>query len=224
MADPKDKQLTEDELLDKEIKLQKQLQKVIENERKQLETVYEWEAPERIYTPKSRRWFAYVGIIALVLIALSALTNNFILIFAIIALVVVLYTVYSVPPHKIKHQITNKGLYSMHTLFLWKNILTFWVTERDGEKLLHFEYKGRATDSFYRRMVLVLGKGNLKTIVAYIVQYIDYLGPTEIDQGILTKLADGNYIPIIDIVGDTDIATKDPNDSPTLIRLKERSK
>lgn len=211
----------EEDILDKEIKLQKQLQKVIENERKQLETVYEWEAPERVFVVKSRRWFAYIGIFALVLIALSAITNNFILIFAIIALVLVLYTLYTIPPHKTKHQITNKGLYSMHTLYLWKNFLTFWVTERDGEKLIHFEYKGRTTDTYYRRMVMLLGKGNLKTIVAYLVQYIDYLGPTEIDQGILTKIADGNYLPIISIVGDTDIATKDPKDSPTIIRMRE---
>jgi hypothetical protein len=213
----------EEDLLDKEIKLQKQLQQVIENEKKQLETVYEWEAPERVFTPKSKRWFAIVGIFALCLIAVSALTNNFILIFAIIALVLVLYTLYTIPPHKTKHQITNKGLYTMNSLFLWKNILTFWVTQRDGEKLIHMEYKGRATDSYYRRMVILLGKGNLKTITAYLVQYIDYLGPNEIDQGVITSWTDGQYMPIVQIVGDVDIVTKDPNDSPTIIRIKQKN-
>ena len=86
---------------------------------------------------------------------------------------------------------------------------------------MHLEYKGRASDTFYRRMVILIGKGSMKTIVAYLVQYIDYLGPSEIDQGIMSEWADGKYIPLIDIVGDTDIATKDPKDSPTLIRMKE---
>ncbi len=211
----------ENDLLDREIKIQKQLQKVIENERKELETVYEWKAPERIFNAKNRRWFAIIGIVALVIIAFSALTNNFILIFAIIALVLVLYTIYSVPPGKTTHKITNKGLYTLNTLYLWKNILTFWVTERDNEKIIHFEYKGRSTDNYYRQMVLLLGNGNIKTIVAYLVQYVDYLGPEEIDRGMLTTLAQGKYVSLIEIVGDTDIATKDPKDSPTLVRISE---
>lgn len=220
MAENNKDSIKEDSL-DKEIKLQKQLQDILEKERKELETVYEWEAPERVFAPKSKRWFSVIGLVALVIIAFSAATNNFILIFAIIALVLVLYTIYTIPPNNIKHQITNKGLHSMNYLYLWKNILTFWVTERGGEKLMHLEYKGRASDTFYRRMVILIGKGSMKTIVAYLVQYIDYLGPSEIDQGIMSEWADGKYIPLIDIVGDTDIATKDPKDSPTLIRMKE---
>ncbi len=209
-----------EDILDKEIKLQKQIEKIIEKERKELETVYEWNAPERVFSAKNKGWFSSIGIIALVFIALSAATNNFVLIFAIIALVLVLYTLYTIPPNNIKHQITNKGLYSTNHLYLWKNILTFWITERGGDKLMHLEYKGRNSDTYYRRMVILIGKGNLKTIVAYLVQYVDYLGPSEIDQGFLTRWAEGRYIPIIDIVGDTDIATKDPEDSPTLIRIK----
>lgn len=210
-----------EDVLDKEIKLQKQIEKIIEKERKELETIYEWDAPERVFSAKNKGWFSSIGIVALAFIALSAATNNFVLIFAIISLVLVLYTLYTIPPNNIKHQITNKGLYSTNHLYLWKNILTFWITERGGDKLMHLEYKGRASDTYYRRMVILIGKGNLKTIVAYLVQYVDYLGPSEIDQGILTRWAEGKYVPIIDIVGDTDIATKDPADSPTLIRMKE---
>ncbi len=223
MDDQKTKQKpnTEEDLLDKEIKIQKQLQKIIENEKKELETIYEWKAPERVFNAKSRRWFALVGLAALFVIAASALTNNFVLIFAVIALVLVLYTIYSVPPGKTTHRITNKGLFTLNSLYLWKNILTFWVTDRDGEKVIHLEYKGRSTDNYYRQMVLLLGNGNLKTIIAYLVQYVDYLGPEEIDRGMLTTLAQGKYVSLVDIVGDTDIATKDPKDSPTMVRISE---
>lgn len=214
----------ENEILDKEIEMQKKLKKIIEDELKDLETVYEWEAPERVFNPRSKRWFLGIGLLSLFLIVFSALTNNFILIFAIISLVLVLYTLYSIPPQKTKHRITNKGLFTFNTLYLWKNFLTFWVTFREGEYLLHFEYKGRATDDFYRRMVILLGKGDLKLITAYLVQYIDYLGEDEIEKGFLNNLAQGKYVSLLDIVGDEDIATKDPNDSPTMMKIIKNKK
>ena len=224
MPEPSKNNSREDlDLLDREILLQKKLQQTILEERKPLTELYTWEAPERDYEPKNRRWFITVGAIGMAAIILAALTNNFVLIFAIIALILVLYVVYSIPPHKIKHQITNKGIYSMNTIFLWKNFLCFWVTKRSNQNLLHFEYKGRSTDNYYRRMIILLGSGDLARIVTFIVQHIDYLGPNEIDQGILTNWAQGKYIPLLEIVGDSDIVTKDPNDSPTVLKATRQS-
>jgi len=204
--------------LDHEILLQRKLRESLLEERKPLKELYSWEAPERVYESKNRKWFVMVGGIGMVAIIVSALTNNFILIFAIIALILVLYTVYSIPPSKVKHQITNKGIYTMNTIFLWKNFLCFWVTKRANQYLMHFEYKGRSTDSYYKRMILLLGTGELRRIVTFVVQHIDYLGPNEIDQSVLTSWAQGKYQPLLDIIGDEDIVTKDPNDAPAVLK------
>jgi hypothetical protein len=210
--------------LDREILLQKKIKDSILDQRQPLNVVYTWEAPERVYEVRNRRWFIYVGGLGMVAIVLAALTNNFVLIFAIIALVLVYYTVNTIPPHIIKHQITNKGIYTLNTIFLWKNFLCFWVAKRSGQYLLHFEYKGRSTDTYYKRMIMLLGKGDLEKIVTAVVQHIDYLGPNEIDQSFLTSLAQGKYIPLLDVIGDSDILTKDPKDSPAVLKAAQHSK
>lgn len=206
--------------LDREIALQKNLTKSLEAEKKPVETLYTWEAPERDYDPKTKKWYLGLGIIALVFIAFAALTNNILLVFAIIALVVVIYTINTIAPRNITHQLTNKGLYTFDTLFLWKNMTAFWITQRGRKFLMHIEFRGKSTNSSYQTMIIMIGKGNLEKIVTNMVQFVDYLGPNEIDLSILTSWSQGKYLPLFDIVGDKDIVTKDPNDSPLMSRKR----
>ena len=204
--------------LDSVIDLQKKLRKAMLNERKPVETLFSWTAPERDYDPKSRKWFIGVGFLALVLIVFSALTNNFGLIFAIIAVVLVIYTVNTIPPRDITHQITNKGLYSFETIFLWKNMLAFWITVRNKKCLVHIQYKGKSNDLTYQEMIILVGKKDVEQIVTMMVPYVDYLGPSEVNRSFLTSLAQGRYLPLLEILKDENIPTKDPKDAPSMLR------
>ncbi len=204
--------------LDAAIALQQKLHKAMNDQRKPVETLYSWTAAERDYNPKSRKWYIGVGFIALFLIVLSALTNNFVLIFAIIAVILVTYTINTIPPRNITHQITNKGLYTFETIFLWKNMLAFWITLRDGKYLIHLQFKGKTTDMTYQEMILLVGKTEVEKVVTLMVPYVDYLGPNEVNKSILTYWAQGKYLPLLEILKDSSVATKDPNDS--LISLK----
>ena len=206
--------------LDDLIEIQKRQRIAAELQRKPVETLLSWTAPERDYSPKSRKWFIGVGFLALVLIVLAALTNNNILIFAIIAVVLVVYTLNTIPPHDITHQITNKGLYTFETIFLWKNMLAFWITRRSGKYLMHLQYKGKSNDMTYQEMIILIGKADIEHVVTLMVPYVDYLGPQEVNMSVLTSWSQGKYIPLLDILTDDNIATKDPQDSPHMLKSR----
>lgn len=188
------------DVLDEEIRMQKKIAKTILDSRKPLEILYKWNAPERFFEKKETRWFVIVGIVALITIVLSALTNNFILIFAIISLVIVIYAVYTIPPREVEHQITNKGLYTLSTLHLWNSISYFWVSKRGGQYLLNMEYRKKNNDTYYQRMILIMDEKDYKKIVELISNNVAYLGPESVSKGALSSFAEGKYIPILEIL------------------------
>jgi hypothetical protein len=189
------------DVLDEEIKVQKKITKDIIASKKPLEMLYTWKAPERYFEKKETRWFVIVASIALIIIIFSALTNNFILIFAIISLVIVVYALYTIPPREVEHQITNKGLYTLKTLHLWNAISYFWVSKRGNVFLLNIEYKKRITDVYYQRMIILAEEKDYKQIVTYMADHVPYLGPESISRNALSVFADGVYVPIFDIIG-----------------------
>jgi hypothetical protein len=89
---------------------------------------------------------------------------------------------------------------------------------------MHVEFKGKATDVSYRTMVIMIGSGDVATIVKYIVRHVDYLGPSEVSQNFITKWAQGRYVPLLELIGDEDIVTKDPNDSLMALRAMEEAR
>jgi hypothetical protein len=205
--------------LDYEIYRQKAMEANLKEQLRPLQNLYSWKAPERVYDLKSRRWYTVIAAIAMFGIIYAALVQDYMLIVAIIALVMMLYTVNSVPPHVTSHQITNKGLYSFNTLFLWKNLLNFWVSKRGKHTLIHIDYRVKPKDIYYQHMIILQGESDLKKVVSYLVRNVDYLGESEIERNALSSLTDGAYQPLLSIIGDDPtIVTKDPNDSPLVLK------
>lgn len=207
--------------LDAEIERAKQYRKVLEEEAQTLETVYTWKAPERLFSPKSRDWYVWVSGFAVVAIALSALTNNFGLVIAIIAIVFLIYTLNTTPPRIVTHEITNKGLKLDGGLYLWRMIESFWVVKREGQYLIHLDIREseRNVTDIPKRHILLGGEGDIKFIVSYIVQYVDYLTSREASTGLLSTLIIGEYQPLLPFLeGKENIKTKDPKDSPEALK------
>jgi len=188
------------DVLDEEIKIQKKISERLKEAKQPLEVVFKWKAPERFFEKKTTRWFVIVSGIALVCVILSALTNNFVLIFAIICLVLVVYSLYTIPPKTIEHQLTNKGIYTLNTLYPWKNMSYFWVSVRSGQYILNIEYRNKTTDNYYQRMLLIVPANEYKYVASYIAEKIDYLGPEHVSKGILTTFTEGSYISLQEIV------------------------
>ncbi|MCA9383124.1 hypothetical protein KC909_02045 [Candidatus Dojkabacteria bacterium] len=199
--------------LDQQIADAKQFRAIIQEEQKPIYSVYKWIAPERVFETRDRTWYVIVASIAMAVIIYSALTGNYLLIIAVIALILLLYALNSIPPEKVTHEITNKGLNVFERLILWKDITSFWVTRRNTHVLINFEVKeGKDVD----RIILLEGEGDAKKIVSYIVQHVDYLSQAEIGMNIIGSILEGKYVPLIRFLESDDIVTKDPKDSPLL--------
>jgi hypothetical protein len=189
--------------LDQEISANKLAQEIMIESQSPLTTLYSWTAPERVFSPKTRKWYVGVATIAMLFIVYSALTSNLVLIFLVVSLVLVVYSMYSIPPQKTSYRITNKGINAFESLYLWRNFLYFWVTKRGNEHVINFEFKEKITDLYYQRMIILVGEGDLRTIVGYLVRHVDYL--TTSQRSIMSSMLEGKYIPLLDIVKLEDI-------------------
>jgi hypothetical protein len=188
------------DVLDEEIKMQKKIARDILESKNPLKILCTWEAPERYFEKKDTRWFVIVAGIALAIIILAALTNNFILIFAIISLVIVVYALYTIPPRIVEHQVTNKGIYTINTLHLWNSISYFWVSRRGKMFIFNIEYKKKMSDAYYQRMILLAEEKDYKKVATLMSDYVVYLGPENISKNAISVFADGVYVPIFDII------------------------
>lgn len=208
----------------------KQLDEQIEKARKErdkmlaeqnaIQSVYSWEAPERVFEPKERNWYVSVAAIAMLVIVYGALTNNIGLIFVVITFIMVTYALNTIPPKNVKHEVMNKGLYVFNFLYTWRNIQYFWITKRGNSLLINLEVKERDIDKEFHRIIILSGKADLKKVVSFLVQYIDYLGPREASSGLLTNITEGEYIPLVNFVHDPTTPTKDPADSLELQKIR----
>lgn len=201
--------------LDQQIVEAKQIQEQLLEERKPVYSVYKWDAPERVFEIKDRKWYLGVSIVAMVIIVLSALTGNYLLIFTVIVVILLLYAVNSIPPEQVTHEITNKGINVFGELTLWKNIESFWVSTRGEHTFINFDIKDKKGGSPHR-VILLSGNGDTKRIVTYLVQYVDYLSPREGNLNFMTKIIYGEHKQLLPYLTNTNVVTKDPKDSPAL--------
>lgn len=200
--------------LDSQIEKSKTLQKVLEEEKKPFYQVYEWEAPERIQPTRDSRFYLAASATALFVVVLSLLTGNYGLVIAVIALILLMYALNSVPPAKVKHEITNKGMSLFSTLYTWKNIENFWISERSGNKFLNVEVRMK-TEKPVELILTPLGDGDGRKIAGYVAQFVDYLPETEISNGYFKRLIDGRTLTFGEVVGKAKLHEEEASASPS---------
>ncbi len=203
-------------MLDEQIAAAKQVQSIVEDERKPIYSLYKWDAPERVFEKKTKQWYVTMAAISLFVIVISALTNNFVFIFVVIAMMMLMFALNTVPPRKITHEITNKGINIFGGLHRWNETKAFWVTERGGHTLINFEFINDSNDEVERTIILQ-GEGDIKQIVNNIVQHVDYLSAQELGSNPLRKWIDGVYMPLLSFI-EEGVITKDPQDAAHNLR------
>ncbi len=167
-----------------------------------IRTLYRWNAPERLYTPKSRNWYVGIAFIVVIIVAYSALTGNYLLILALIMLLMLIYALNTFPPKMVEHEITNKGLKTFNKIYMWNKIESFWVSERSKEYVININL----IEGQVNRMILLVGEGDVSTIVTELVKRVDYINPGGTKQDILSKLTEGKHIPLtqfLDVFGES---------------------
>lgn len=115
-------------------------------------TVIEWQAPNRPYKKRDRRYFLTVGTIVFLICLILFFAGQFLPIAVVISVAFLSYVLSSVPPVLVNHQLTNFGLRIDNELYTWDELGRFWFTKKFGLTVLNLEL-----DHFPWRLVVLLG-------------------------------------------------------------------
>jgi hypothetical protein len=180
--------------LDSQIYRAKAMREALEEERKPIYSVYKWESPERVFDTKDKKWYLIVSSVSMFIIVLSLLTENYGLVIAIISLIVLLYALNSVPPQNVKHEITNKGISINTVLSTWKKITKFWISSRGEHLFLNITIEDKYGQE--DQVISYLGNADVKKIVSYLSQYVDYVTENEINNNFIFAKLFGKVEPL----------------------------
>lgn len=191
------KELREEiDTLEEKLSKAKRDQLIISQERSPTKEIYSWTAPERIQQAKDKNWLAKVIGISVVSVVLAVLTNTLLLVVAVIAVVAVLYAESVIPAKIFNYTILNKGLKAGSKVYAWKQIPEFWITKRGKNIILSFNVH---LDNEQRLSILV-GDGNINIIAKELIQYIDYLDPSEVKRDIFIGMVEGQHIKLGEVI------------------------
>ncbi len=135
-----------------------------------VKTLYSWKAPERIFIRRNRKWYSYLFLLLLIIILVLLFLKQFIIIAPIAALGFVAYVMASVPPHHITHKLTNEGVTTENKSYLWTELYDFWLVTKGGQKMIELD----TYLNYPRRLVLLVGEGELEKIKEVMLQYIPF--------------------------------------------------
>lgn len=135
-----------------------------------VEALYTWTSPERLFIPRNRKWFIYLFLIILLIIVVLLFVQQYIIIAPVAAIGFVSYVLATVPPHNIEHKLTTEGINSGGHSYLWQEMSDFWITKKGEERLIHIE----TYLAYPKRLILLVGEGDLEKIKQIAVQYIPF--------------------------------------------------
>ena len=145
-------------------------ERVEEHHSFEVKTLYSWDSPERLFIPRNRKWFTYTFLIILIITVVLLFAQEYIIIAPIAAIGFISYVLATVPPHKIGHKLTTEGINSGGRSYLWNEMSDFWLTKKGEETLINIE----TYLNYPRRLIMLLGEGDLEKIKEIMVQFIPY--------------------------------------------------
>lgn len=98
--------------------------------------LFEWSAPIRPFKKREREYYTTIASIAFLIIVILAFLREFLLIAVVIAFAFVSYVLAAIPPEKVKHQLTSRGIRSADKLYRWGELRRYWITEKFGQKMV----------------------------------------------------------------------------------------
>lgn len=135
---------------------------------RQVKTLLTWKAPARVFKKRDREFWTTVFSIAFLLAIILFFVKEWLLIAVIIGLIFVYYVLSTVPPEEVEHQITTRGVRFAGRDYLWEEFLSFWFTERWGQKILNFSFRTRIPG----RIELLLGDLGEKQLRDTLAKYL----------------------------------------------------
>ncbi len=152
--------------------------------------LFEWEAPIRVPFQFEKRNFLLVVALCLLFIFYLAIVEQYLLMFAIIALLFLIYVAGTTKPVNVNHKITARGVETMNVLYEWYQLESFFFTKKKGEELLIIETNLRLPS----RLIMLVGEKNRDSIFLLLQDQLLYKDIKK--QHFLDKISIGEYIPL----------------------------
>jgi hypothetical protein len=99
----------------------------------------EWESPARPFKKRDREYFTTIGAIVFLLTIILFFLKEWLLIGAIIAFAFLAYVLASIPPEKVRHKITTRGIITAGKMYKWPTLSRFWFSKKWGSDILNIE-------------------------------------------------------------------------------------
>ena len=139
-------------------------------EAEEIKTLLSWEAPSRPFRKKDRSFYTTIAILALLLVMIAFLAQEFLLIGVILSFAFVTYVLAFVPPHNITYTISTQGITVGEDFYFWHFLDSFWFKEKDGSKVLHIQTWLR----FPAQIMLVLRREDEEKVKKIVARFLPF--------------------------------------------------
>jgi len=101
----------------------------------------EWEAPERIFVKRGKKYFHNLFAILFILAAIAIFFREILLALVLGAVGFLQYALGTTLPGKTKHRITTHCINTHGHEYPWEELKDFWFSETSGETVLNIDTK-----------------------------------------------------------------------------------
>jgi len=141
----------------------------------ELKSLLKWQAPVRPFKKRDREYYTTIAAIVFLLAVILLFLKEWLLIAVMVALMFVAYVLATVPPEKVEHEITTRGVVTGGKTYKWKDLRSFWFSKKWKEIILHVETKL----NFPGRLMMLLGGVEEKRVKEILQKQMEYEVPEE---------------------------------------------
>ncbi|MDO8577249.1 MAG: hypothetical protein Q7R82_02830 [Candidatus Daviesbacteria bacterium] len=141
------------------------------SEAEEIKTLLFWEAPARPFRKKDRSYYTTIAILAVLLMLIAFLAQEFLLIGVILSFAFVTYVLAFITPHKINYKISTQGITVGEDFYFWHILDAFWFKQKDGSKVLHIQTRL----NFPSQLMLVLGDQDEEKIKKLVARFLPFV-------------------------------------------------
>jgi hypothetical protein len=138
-----------------------------------VKTLLSWQAPERIFKPRNKDFWATVLSIALLVSIILFFAKEYFLIATIFALIFFYYILSTQPPKNINYKITNQGLVWGEQKHAWNSLDFFFIDQEEEQNVLYVN----TLLNFPKRLIMPLGNQDQKEVKGIMEDFLPYYKP-----------------------------------------------
>ncbi|MBN1617968.1 hypothetical protein JW887_01335 [Candidatus Dojkabacteria bacterium] len=157
----------------------------------QRDVYYTWHAPSRHFKKMDMKRFWLIVAVVLGTFVILAILGQYWLMAAIASVLFLVYAVGTVPPVDIEHRITSLGIESANAEFLWKDMKTYFYSQKDRQLILNVDTNLRFTP----RLIMLVDKKQLDETNEILFTKLKYADLSK--QNYLSKMIDGQWINML---------------------------